>query len=43
MAKVPMTQKDSIVDQLEELHQRIAVRTICFWVATAGATPSATG
>jgi len=26
MAKVPMTQKDSIVDQLEQLHQRIASR-----------------
>ena len=26
MANVPMTQKDSIVDQLEQLHQRIASR-----------------
>jgi len=26
MANVPMTQRDSIVDQLEELHQRIARR-----------------
>jgi HSP20 family molecular chaperone IbpA len=26
MANVPMTQKDSIVDQLEQLHQRIARR-----------------
>ena len=44
MANIRMTQKDSIVDQLEQLHQASPVaRTTCFGVATAGAMPFGIG
>jgi HSP20 family protein len=36
MANVPMTQKDSIVDQLEQLHQRIARRAFEFFEGRNG-------
>jgi hypothetical protein len=36
MANVPMTQKDSIVDQLEELHQRIARRAYDLFLGRDG-------
>jgi HSP20 family protein len=36
MANVPMTQKDSIIDQLEQLHQRIARRAFEFFEGRNG-------
>lgn len=36
MAKVPMTQKDSIVDQLEQLHQRVARRAYDLFLGRGG-------
>ena len=36
MANVPMTQKDSIVDQLEQLHQRIARRAYDLFLGRDG-------